>query len=158
VTGAVELIEIDDVTAAALGGRGAMRVQCAAGFPRSEDLEALRARERGALSFLIAADGVVVGTCGTHGPPNADGVVELGWGLVAAARGRGVGTTAVTALLDAAVRRYPHASFVAHTEWSDVDGDLLADSEASEAILRRLGFAPAPVPSEPGYRAWRLGH
>jgi GNAT superfamily N-acetyltransferase len=156
VTGAVALVEVDDGVAAELrGDRTSTRI-LAAGFPRREDREALRAYDRGALAYLVTEDGVVVGTCGTHGPPGSDGAVELGWGLVEGARGRGVGTTAVTQLVEAARRRFPRARIVAHTEWR-VDGDaMVADSASSEAILRRLGFLGAPAPTEPGYRAWRL--
>ena len=74
----------------------------------------------------------------------------------AGARGRGIGTTAVTQLLAETRRRYPAASIVAHTEWV-ADGEVMvADSAASEAILGRLGFVAEPPPTEPGYRAWRL--
>jgi RimJ/RimL family protein N-acetyltransferase len=156
VTELVELVEIDDDVAAALRGDRGAPLEVAPGFPRKEDVEGIRAHERGALAFLITIDGVVVGTCGAHGPPNAEDVVELGWGLVATARGRGVGTAAVTQLLERATHRYPTASIVAHTEWSD-DGDgLVADSAASEAILARLNFVPDRAPGEPGYRGWRL--
>ena len=156
MTAAVELIEVDDAIAMALRAEGGASLRVAAGFPRTEDLEALRAFEHGALSFLVAADGVVVGTCGTHGPPSTGGVVELGWGLVAEARGRGVGAVAVAQLVEVATRRYPTAAIVAHTEWSDGGDGVVANSAASEAILRRLGFTSDPAPSEPGYRAWRL--
>jgi len=150
-------LEIDDALAAELGEHGSSSVvRLAEGFPRKEDTEALRAWGRGALSFLIVEDGLVVGTCGSHGPPNADGDVELGWGLVAAARGRGVGTAAVTQLLRAAQRSHPGATIVAHTEWMDHGDGPVADSPPSESILRRLGFSASPPPQEPGYRAWRL--
>lgn len=156
MTGTVALLEIDDALAAELRGKGSSSVRLAEGFPRKEDTEALRAWGRGALSYVILENGVVVGTCGTHGPPNADGAVELGWGLVAGARGRGVGTAAVAQLLHAAQRRHPGATIVAHTEWMDHGDGPVADSPPSEAILRRLGFNASPEPHEPGYRAWRL--
>jgi RimJ/RimL family protein N-acetyltransferase len=156
VTDAVQLLEIDDVVAAQLRGERDGSLRLAPGFPRTEDLEAVRAYERGGLAYAVLVDDLVVGTCGSHGPPTDVGTIELGWGLVEAARGQGVGTTAVAGLLDATVRRYPTASIVAHTEWRDDGGRLVADSEASEAILRRLGFVSAAPPLEPGYRAWRL--
>ena len=46
-------------------------------------------------------DGVVVGGIGFHGPPSGD-VVEVGYGVVPAARGRGVATEALRLLLDVA--------------------------------------------------------
>lgn len=44
------------------------------------------------------ADGIVIGDCGTHGPADADGTVEIGYGLAARYRGRGFGTEVVAAL------------------------------------------------------------
>jgi RimJ/RimL family protein N-acetyltransferase len=156
VTGTVALLAIDDVIAAELRGASPRSFTVAEGFPRREDTEALAARERGSLSYLVVEHGVVVGTCGTHGPPRTGAVIELGWGLVVGARGRGVGRTAVTLLLDETRRRYPSSSIVAHTEWSMVGEAMAADSVASESILVRLGFEGEPPPTEPGYRAWRL--
>jgi RimJ/RimL family protein N-acetyltransferase len=48
----------------------------------------------------MAADGRVVGDCGTFGPPGEDGRVEIGYGLAAPFRGQGIGTEAVRALVD----------------------------------------------------------
>lgn len=156
MTASVALLAIDDVIAAELRGASPPSLRLAEGFPRRDDVEALAARDRGALAYLVVDDGVVVGTCGTHGPPGAAGEVELGWGLVASARGRGVGTAAVTQLLVETQRRYPTASVVAHTEWCANGEVMVADSVASETILSRLGFDPGPAPTEPGYRPWRL--
>ena len=39
--------------------------------------------------WLIRADGVVIGDCGIHGPVDAAGCVEIGYGLAAPYRGRG---------------------------------------------------------------------
>lgn len=44
------------------------------------------------------ADGIVIGDCGTHGPADAEGSVEIGYGLAARYRGKGFGTEAVAAL------------------------------------------------------------
>jgi RimJ/RimL family protein N-acetyltransferase len=152
----VELLEIDAALVASLRGEGGARLQVAPGFPRKEDVEALAKADRGAMGFLICADGVVVGTCGVHGPPNVEGVVELGWGLVDGERGRGIGSLAVAGLLDAVRTTFPDAPLVAHTEWSAADDGVAADSPASEAILARLGFRPEPAPTAAGYRAWWL--
>jgi RimJ/RimL family protein N-acetyltransferase len=154
VTGAVTLLEVDDVVATELRGGAPRSLMVAPGFPRAEDGAALRAYDRGALSFLVAEDGVVVGTCGAHGPPDR-GTLELGWGLVEGARGRGIGTIAVTQLLAEAQRRFPEVAVVAHTEWQACGAAMVADSPASESILQRLGFEAEAPPTEPGYRAWR---
>lgn len=43
------------------------------------------------------ASGLAIGGIGFFGPPDAEGAVEFGYGLVAAARGRGLATEAVEA-------------------------------------------------------------
>jgi GNAT superfamily N-acetyltransferase len=151
----VVLRELDDELRAALRDPSRGSVRLAAGFPRAEDTDAVDAAELGALGFAILADDVVVGTCGTHGPAAHDGTIELGWGLVEGARGRGVGSAAVTQLLEAVTARLGAVGLVAHTQWRLDDGVLGADSPASEAILVANGFASPGVPEVPGRRAWR---
>lgn len=48
--------------------------------------------------WLITAAGVVIGDCGTHGPPDGSGCVEIGYGLAAPYRGQGFGSEAVAAI------------------------------------------------------------
>lgn len=45
------------------------------------------------------ADGKIIGDLGTHGPPDTDGCVEIGYNLAPSARGKGIGTAAVAALV-----------------------------------------------------------
>lgn len=45
------------------------------------------------------ADGLIVGDMGTHGPPDSDGSVEIGYSLAPSTRGQGIGTAAVAALV-----------------------------------------------------------
>ncbi|HEY8080573.1 MAG TPA: GNAT family N-acetyltransferase [Acidimicrobiales bacterium] len=156
MTTGVMLVEVDDHVAGEVLGTIAPTRTFAGGFPRDDDRQAIEGRERGALAFLVVDDGVVVGTCGTHGPPSHEGAIELGWGLVVGARGRGVGSAAVSQLLADVTARCPAATVIAHTEWRVDEGTLVADSPASEAILRRLGFVADDVPTAPGERAWRL--
>jgi ribosomal-protein-alanine N-acetyltransferase len=79
-------------------------------YPRRDDLDGISMINAGAddLSWsprhvVRAFDGLVVGSIGFFGPPAAadDGVseAEIGYGLVADARGRGVATEAVAGLL-----------------------------------------------------------
>jgi RimJ/RimL family protein N-acetyltransferase len=148
---------MDDVIAMELSGTAPASRARAVGFPRTEDLEAVAAWERGGAGFLIVdRDGVVVGTCGTHGPLGAAGELELGWGLVESARGVGVGGDAVDLLLAVVRDRYPAARVVAHTESVLIDGVSIAASPASEAILTRRGFVPGPAPAAPEPRSWSL--
>ena len=45
------------------------------------------------------ADGQILGDIGTHGPPDSQGCVEIGYSLAPSARGQGIGTAAVAALV-----------------------------------------------------------
>jgi [ribosomal protein S5]-alanine N-acetyltransferase len=45
------------------------------------------------------ADGQIVGDMGTHGPPDGEGHVEIGYSLAPSLRGKGIGTAAVGALV-----------------------------------------------------------
>ena len=47
------------------------------------------------------ADGRILGDLGTHGPPDSEGCVEIGYSLAPSARGKGIGTAAVAALVSA---------------------------------------------------------
>ncbi len=150
------LLELDDALTMQVRGAVPPSRAHAAGFPRTEDLEALAAWERGAMGFLVVdREGTVVGTCGTHGPL-AHGALELGWGLVESARGAGVGGEAVDLLLAAVRARFPSAHVVVRTEWEVVDGNPAAVSPASEAILERRGFLADPAPSTRARRTWTL--
>ncbi|MFZ9987101.1 MAG: GNAT family N-acetyltransferase [Candidatus Nanopelagicales bacterium] len=87
----------------------------------------------GPLQVRRIRDGRVIGGVGCKGEPDADGRVEIGYGLVPSARGRGYATEAVLGLLewlrDAGVRQV-----VAECE----EGNL-----ASMAVLRRCFFTEA---------------
>lgn len=82
-------------------------------------------------TWLVVVAGAVVGDCGWRGPPDGDGVVEIGYGLSPSARGQGLGTEAVAVL----------------AAWSEVQPDVrlvaaqvLVGNEPSLRLLARLGF------------------
>jgi len=82
--------------------------------------------------WLIVSDGTVIGDCGTAGPIDENGEVDIGLGLAEGQRGRGYGTEVIEALsrwlLDQpGVRRV-------------VARDVLADNVASRRALERAGF------------------
>lgn len=54
-------------------------------------------------SFYLIASGTLVGLCGFKGPPDASGTVEIGYGLVPTAQGKGFATEAAIALIDHAL-------------------------------------------------------
>ena len=73
----------------------------------------------------------MVGRIGFHGPPDADGLVEIGYKVDAAHRRRGFGLEAAQRLIEAAER-------LAHV--SAVRASIAPDNEPSLRIAERLGF------------------
>lgn len=104
-------------------------------WPHPDTADALRPlaehpEHAGPGTFLVVEDGVVVGDCGWFGPPDGDGVAEIGYGLAASARGRGVGTAAVRALV----------LWVRAQGASQVRAEVLPGNEPSLRLLHGLGF------------------
>jgi ribosomal-protein-alanine N-acetyltransferase len=86
-----------------------------------------------ALTRLIvhAADETLVGETGFHGPPDASGTVEVGYSIVPAYRGRGLGTEATRALIRDALARPGIRRITA---------ECLDDNTASLRVLEKLGM------------------
>jgi RimJ/RimL family protein N-acetyltransferase len=123
-------------------------------FPRQDDRDGVNgflhaAAAHGDLApfgnYRVDLDEVAVGTIGFFGPPNQDGEVHLGYGLVERARGRGYATEAVARLVELC-RAHPHVRA------------MLADTEtpntASQRVLAKNGFVC--VREDPELCAWRL--
>jgi len=122
---------------------GETREGWAEGYPRQDDLDAVGMLTSGPDAWsprhiVRRSDGLAVGSIGCFGPPE-DGVVEVGYGLVAQARGGGL----MTDVLSGMVRSLEAAglSVTAHTEPGNV---------ASHRVLARLGFERADEPAAPG--------
>jgi len=97
--GDVDLRPVSAVDAAALAAGDFGRIQPGEGWPHEDSLDGLRVAAGGqGLAWLITLGDLVVGECGTHGPPDQGGVVEIGYGLAALYRGRGYGGQTVRAL------------------------------------------------------------
>ena len=80
---------------------------------------------------ILDADGVTIGDLLVHAPPDAQGAVDIGYGLVPSARGRGLATAAVIALIgwafaDPSVRR--------------VTANTIDDNVRSIGVMRRAGM------------------
>jgi RimJ/RimL family protein N-acetyltransferase len=106
-------------------------------WPHDDSADALRPladhpEHAGEGTFLIVRDGLVVGDCGWFGPPDADGEVEIGYGLAPSVRRQGVGLQAVTALLE----------WVRLQGATRVRAEVLPGNEPSLRLLARLGFHP----------------
>jgi len=103
------------------------------GWPSAETTFALGFVLVGGLTWLVVDEaGHVVGELGTKAPPDADGSVEIGYGLTGASRGRGLGTRAVAALVDWLLAQPEVRTLVAH---------VAADNLPSRRLLERLGFS-----------------
>jgi [ribosomal protein S5]-alanine N-acetyltransferase len=80
--------------------------------------------------WFVVLDGVVVGEAGAKAAPDAQGVIEIGYGVVPAAQGRGVATAAVGLLVDRVRERGV----------SKVAAEVLHTNPASQRVLTKLGF------------------
>lgn len=107
------------------------------GFPGVDDTSVLNgvvasgADARGV--YVVELAGEPVGTVGCAGALSPDGDQEVGYGLVAAARGQGVATEAVGALC-AHLERVPGVR--------RLTAEALPGNSASLRVLQRLGFVP----------------
>ena len=106
------------------------------GFPGPDDLRVLEATTarsddevRG--TYVLELDGTAIGTLGVSGHLSPDGDQELGYALVAGARGHGYGTEAVGALC-AVLERAPGVQ--------RLTAEVRPANEASLRLLHRLGF------------------
>jgi RimJ/RimL family protein N-acetyltransferase len=84
------------------------------------------------------ADERVLGDLGTHGPPDSEGCVEIGYTLAPSARGQGIGTAVMAALVGRL------AAVPGIRQITAVTG---AQNTASRRLLERQGFHVAgPLP------------
>jgi RimJ/RimL family protein N-acetyltransferase len=109
-------------------------VRPAAGWPHDATLDGIRlGLEHGvSTTWLVLRDGVVIGDCGLHGPPDEEGEVEIGYGLAEPFRGRGYGTELARALSDWVLAQPGVRRVVAR--------NVLAGNAASRVVLERAGF------------------
>ena len=83
-------------------------------------------------SWLMVDGDEVVGLCNYKGPPEADGVVEIGYAVAAAHRRRGYATAGVAALIAKAVSDSRIRALSAETALGNI---------ASQRVLLANGFA-----------------
>jgi RimJ/RimL family protein N-acetyltransferase len=111
------------------------------GFPMQDDRDAVGGFLKAAEAGLDAgpfgcyriddADGAAIGTIGFYGPPDTDGHVVIGYGLVPDSRGRGMATEAVGGLVGFCRSHHEVRAIVADTE---------QDNVASQRVLIKNGF------------------
>lgn len=146
----IELVALDRSTAHALVAGDASALRTARGWPHEDTLVAVGAalaREDGELPWLVVRrdTGEVIGECGVKGPPDAQGQVEIGYGLAGRARGQGYGGEAVAALVDL-LRHRPDVHLVL--------AEIEHGNEPSRRVVERLGFQCVRRSAECGY--WLL--
>jgi ribosomal-protein-alanine N-acetyltransferase len=105
------------------------------GVDLSWHLRALRT-DRTQLAWRIRviverSSNTVVGSINLKGPPNADGDVEIGWGLNENARRKGYATEASAAVINWAIKRRGVTS---------VSATIPDDNYASQRVAARLGL------------------
>ena len=100
-----------DAADARLTLEGRRRDDWAEGYPTSGDVDVAAwisegsrpvvtaQRPWGPWQVRVADTGLVVGGAGSHGEPDADGTVEIGYGVAPEWQGRGVATAAVEQLM-----------------------------------------------------------
>lgn len=83
-------------------------------------------------------DRVLIGAGGFHGPPDRDGVVEIGYAILPEHHRLGYASEAAAAMVAWALRQRGVRA---------VRGRTLLDGHASQRVLLKLGFAPMPDPN-----------
>jgi RimJ/RimL family protein N-acetyltransferase len=106
----------------------------APGWPHEDSGAGLSFLDTGGAVYLVIDDHeLVAGECGTKSRVDARGTVEIGYGLAAPSRGRGLGSAAVAALVDI-LRADPSVK--------TVEAEVHQGNDPSWRILQRLGFRP----------------
>ena len=101
--------------------------------------------------WMMVDDGVVVGVCSLKSPAEADGFIEIGYGVAPDRRRRGYATRATAEMIERA-GRMPGI----HGLWATT----AAGNEPSQEVLSANGFAEcgrAIHPEEGELVLWRLG-
>jgi ribosomal-protein-alanine N-acetyltransferase len=140
----VTLVPVPQPLAAAVlagdstGALAGMGLSPGAGWPHEDTLDAMRAlgehgRPGDESEWLVTLGDMAIGECGWRGGPGPDGSAEIGYGLAAPYRGRGLGAEA-TGLLSTWAEQQPHVRRLV--------ARVRPGNEPSWRLLVRLGFEP----------------
>jgi RimJ/RimL family protein N-acetyltransferase len=131
---------------ALLAGRAGDR-PVAPGWPHEGSAPGMSFLDHGGRVFLVIDDdGRIAGDCGTKTPPDESGVVEIGYGLAPASRGRRLGSAAVAELV---------ATLGATSDVRVIEAEVHESNEASWRILLALGFSEFGEPDTKGFQRYR---
>jgi [ribosomal protein S5]-alanine N-acetyltransferase len=97
--------------------------------------------------FIHTADHALIGMGGYKGAPDTEGMVEIGYGIAPAYRGRGYAREAAQGMIDYAFRQPAVEKVWAHA---------LAEPNASVAVLKRCGLTMIEELEDPDEgKIWR---
>jgi RimJ/RimL family protein N-acetyltransferase len=97
--------------------------------------------------FIHTTDNALIGMGGYKGAPDANGMVEIGYGIAPAYRGRGYASEAAQGLIDYAFEQPSVQTVWAHT---------LAEPNASVRVLTKCGFTMIAEMEDPDEgKVWR---
>jgi GNAT superfamily N-acetyltransferase len=143
----VRLVEVDAAGRAAALKGSVDGLVAAPGWPHEDSEPGMSFLESGGLVFVVVDDdGRIIGECGTKAPPSADGTVEIGYGLAAPSRGRGLGREMVGTLV---------SWLAAQPEVRAIEAEVHIGNPPSYRLLERLGFTGSEADLH-GYRRYRL--
>ncbi|GAA1959710.1 GNAT family N-acetyltransferase [Kitasatospora viridis] len=153
----LDLLLLDtELAARVAAGAPAPEDRWAEGFPREDDSDpasiiaksAVSPGEFGVYALVPRSHGKVIGTAGFFGPPDAEGAVTIGYGMVEPEWGQGYGTEAVAGLI--AVCR-------AHGGVTSINADTDLDNVGSQRVLQKNGFTRTHVTDAQEFYTLRLG-
>ena len=101
------------------------------GWPHEDTRDGLGGVALGAEAWFVTRGGAVIGDCGTHGPVDETGSVEIGYGLAAPSRGQGYGSEAVAAVTEWLLSQPGVRQVRAHT---------LTSNAPSRRVLEKADF------------------
>ncbi len=127
------LVPFDPETARAVVDGDLSSLDPVEGWPHQDTIDGLSGPVKYGwpAGWMVTLDGKVIGDCGTHGPADAQGVIEIGYGLAADYRGRGFGTEMVGAISRWLLEARDVRAVIAST---------LADNISSRRVLEKNGF------------------
>jgi RimJ/RimL family protein N-acetyltransferase len=131
-TASLVLVPIEASQAAAIIAGDFTGLKVAEGWPHEDTADGLSmAVAHGhPAGWMVVLNGEVIGDCGTHGPIDPAGVIEIGYGLASGYRGRGYGTELVQAMTAYLLGR---GALVVRARTTE-------DNAASRGVLDKAGF------------------
>lgn len=131
-TARLVFVPVTPEAAAAVIAGDLSALAAADGWPHEDTRDGLGGVAHGSEAWFVTLDGTVIGDCGTHGPADEHGEIEIGYGIAAPVRGRGFGNEIAAGLADHLAARPEIRRIVAN--------DVLADNVPSRRALENAGF------------------